>query len=146
MGSYELLNGVEADGVKGEAMKKSFFLAPLVSLLLLLSGCHGTRSAVSSRFKPTIPVKIEIVDGRIRLSHDREPALHHVKLEMLVSDDGVTVIQERGKLIETTPVWESYRFLNSKLRYLDGVSWVEVSGWCDEGKLKGYFTARYSAD
>jgi hypothetical protein len=145
VGSSEFLNGGEADGVKGEAMKKTFFLASLVSLLLL-SGCHGTRSALSSRFKPTIPVKIEIVEGRVRLSHDREPALHHVKLEMLVSDDGVTVVQERGKIIETTPVWESFRFLNSKLRYLDGVSWVEVSGWSDEGKLKGYWTARFSAD
>ena len=145
MGSSEFLNGAQADGVKGESMKKTFLLAPLVSLLLL-SGCHGTRSALSSRFKPTIPVKIEVIEGRVRLSHDREPALHHVKLEMLVSDDGVTVFQERGKLIETTPIWESYRFLNSKLRYLDGVSWVEVSGWCDEGKLRGYFTARFSAD
>ena len=127
-------------------MKKNAFLASLVSLLLMLSGCHGTRSALSSRFKPVIPVKIEIVEGKVRLSHDREPALHHVKMEMLVSDDGWTVIQERGKLIETTPVWESYRFLNSKLRYNAGVSWVEVSGWCDEGPIKGYWTARFSRD
>lgn len=137
---------VRASGVvRVSAMKKTAFLASLVSLLLLCS-CHGTRTAVSSRFKETIPITIEVVEGRVRLSHYKEPALHHVKMELLISDDGWSMVQERGKLIETTPIWEEHRYMYSKLRYNAGVAWVEVSGWCDEGPIRGYWTSRFSRD
>ena len=145
MGSSEFLNGGEAAVVKETDMKKNAFIASLVSLFLL-SGCHGTRTAVSSRFKDTIPITMEVVEGRVRLSHYREPALHHVKMELLISDDGWSMVQERGKLIETTPIWEEHRYIYSNLRYNAGVAWVEVSGWCDEGPIKGYWTARFSRD
>ena len=144
-GVFPFLNVRTPDVVRVGAMKKIRFLAPLVSLLLL-SGCHGTRTAVTSRFKGTIPIKIEVVEGRARLSHDHAPGLHHVKMEVLISDDGWNMVQERGKLIETTDEWPDFKIIHSKLRYNAGISWVEVSGWCDEGKIKGYWTARFSRD
>lgn len=119
-----------------------FLLALLCVVTCFLTGCKGLKPYAKSGFS-ALPVGLYVGEDRTLRMFNRGKTLHNVRIDIgsFLYEPGEWA-RDKRRIYEWTPT--------EPIIYDVTTGWtvtkVDVTGWCDEGRIKGFWTRNGSSD